>query len=413
MSPYPNEHSARLLDPDLFETCRRTSRESEGKIYHILTCKYKPGKTPKGKSDWAEQSYRYPIEGWTEAEARAHCEKAGGTFEAAEPEIKATEARKYFFASPVSLKEDEHIVDIEILRSGEWKHPKAPGGILSLPKAKLEEFKQNFDNQVVGDSLPLDIDHKPAKTGAVGWLKKMWINTKDNVAHLFARLDITDPDTQEAVKNGSLKYFSPQIIINYEDPETGKFYDLIRSGALTAWPFIKGMQPAVCNFSELEAAERIVEKKTQSRKSAELLLARENEIVKLKKAGKVVVEGLLKANKQIKLRDKVILKLEAKARIDRLADTGTLSPYEAQKCRELALSEPKSVDLAIELLGDRGKAWEPGQLSILTPRRGSSVMGLTELQQAVDKEKDPARHDRLIELLDNRIEELKREKGIK
>jgi hypothetical protein len=37
----------------------------------------------KGKSSTTTQAYRYPTSDWTVEEARAHCEKAGGRFEAA------------------------------------------------------------------------------------------------------------------------------------------------------------------------------------------------------------------------------------------------------------------------------------------------------------------------------------------
>ena len=410
MSPYPNEHSARLLDPDLFETCRRTERESEGKKYGVLTCKYKKGKIPEGKSDWAEQSYRYPITDWTEEQARVHCESKGGVFEPAEEEIKLEPKLKspasYFWASPVSLEEDQHIVDIEILREGSWAIKKAPGGVLDLTKAKLQEFVKNFDNQIVGEALPIDLDHKEGKT--VGWLRKMWLRTVEGVGHLIGRLDITDPKTQTKIKEGTLRYFSPSLEFDYQDPESKKYFDLIRSGGLTNWPFIKNMQPAkVLNFSEIELMER----KIEGKRKAEVLRLKDNEISTLKETGKTVALNLIKTNKQLNLRDKVILKLEIKAKIDRLSDTGALSPFEAQKCRELSLTEPKAVDLAIELLDGRGPAVELGQQSILTPRRRS--LTLNEQIDQLDTEQDPEKRSKLLNLIDTQIENMKEKRGMK
>jgi len=75
--PYPNEHSCRLEDPAKYETCRRTSRKHEGKTYFVLTCKL------KGETKWEEQAFRYPIDDWTAAEARAHCKDHEGRFEPA------------------------------------------------------------------------------------------------------------------------------------------------------------------------------------------------------------------------------------------------------------------------------------------------------------------------------------------
>lgn len=403
--PLPNFHACRLLDPDLFKTCRTTKRESDGKEYSVLTCQYK--KTPEGKSDWAEQSYRYDRKVWTVQAAKNHCDKQEtGWFEPAATELNAidltvigsktlpvddryewdgdaavermrilassdgsgdkdkvnfesykrgflfrtedvknfgsyklpfadvidgklmavwggiaralgalmgartpvaipdrykrgcynvlavyykkldkdlppfhlAEKHKYFFASPVSLKEGEHLMDIEILRQGEWAYAKAPGGMLTLPKEKLEEFVQNFEDKVVGEDLPLDIDHKPSKTGAVGWLKKMWLKSVDGLAHLWATLDITDPEIQKAVKERSLKYFSPSLEYGWIDPESGKLYDLIRSGALTNWPFIKNMKPAVVNFSEIQGGEQKMITEKELEKREESLETKETEL---------------------------------------------------------------------------------------------------------------------------------------
>jgi len=107
----------------------------------------------------------------------------------------------------------------------------------------------------------------------------------------------------------------------------------------------------------------------------------------------------------------VILKLEIKAKIDRLSDTGALSPFEAQKCRELSLTEPKAVDLAIELLDGRGPAVELGQQSILTPRRRS--LTLNEQIDQLDTEQDPEKRSKLLNLIDTQIENMKEKRGMK
>jgi len=70
MSPFINEMSARLRNPDLYSTCRRTSRTSEGRRYDIITCQRKDD-----PSKWQEQSYRYPVGEFSEAEARIHAKR--------------------------------------------------------------------------------------------------------------------------------------------------------------------------------------------------------------------------------------------------------------------------------------------------------------------------------------------------
>lgn len=79
--PYPNEHACRLKDPGQYDTCRRGSRESGGKTYHVIYCKKTGGKME-------EQAYRYPKDTWSASEAGAHCKKHGGSFEAAAKDVE-------------------------------------------------------------------------------------------------------------------------------------------------------------------------------------------------------------------------------------------------------------------------------------------------------------------------------------
>lgn len=69
-NPYPNEHSCRIYSPSSFIRFRRDNRKDPPVIY---------GFRPYGKGS-AVQAYRYPVEEWTEAEARKHCKRQGGSF---------------------------------------------------------------------------------------------------------------------------------------------------------------------------------------------------------------------------------------------------------------------------------------------------------------------------------------------
>lgn len=77
--PYPNEHACRLRDPETLDILGSGTREHNDKTYRIIFGR------PKGEPEAGsvEQAYRYPIETWTEAEARRHCEDHEGTFEPA------------------------------------------------------------------------------------------------------------------------------------------------------------------------------------------------------------------------------------------------------------------------------------------------------------------------------------------
>jgi HK97 family phage prohead protease len=81
LKPFPNEHACRLRDPGAFQSdsFRRVRREHEGKTYFIIMGRL------TGESTMTEQSYRYPKDSWSVAQARAHCKAHdGASFEPAE-----------------------------------------------------------------------------------------------------------------------------------------------------------------------------------------------------------------------------------------------------------------------------------------------------------------------------------------
>jgi hypothetical protein len=88
--PYPNEHSCRLRDPETLDIVGSGTREHDGKTYRVIYGK------PKGEKDAGsmEQAYRYPIETWTEDQARKHCQEHDGSFEPATKEKEVDKVEK-------------------------------------------------------------------------------------------------------------------------------------------------------------------------------------------------------------------------------------------------------------------------------------------------------------------------------
>lgn len=104
IKPYPNEHACRQRDPGDFESdsFRRTKREHEGKEYFVIMGKL------KGESTMTEQSYRYPKDIWTEAEARKHCKSHGGiSFEPAQTQEGAANTTTSNIPARIQLTSDE------------------------------------------------------------------------------------------------------------------------------------------------------------------------------------------------------------------------------------------------------------------------------------------------------------------
>ena len=76
--PFPGEHACRLRAPSGFED-GSFRRISQGILDIIIG-------RPDGQDTTTAQSFRYPVEDWTEIDARAHCEEQGGRFEPAAEE---------------------------------------------------------------------------------------------------------------------------------------------------------------------------------------------------------------------------------------------------------------------------------------------------------------------------------------
>lgn len=75
--PFPNEHACSLrTDVNVIGSRIRTSRN--GKKYRILF-----GMPKQNEGGSVERSYRYLKTDWSANEARAHCKRHGGNFEAA------------------------------------------------------------------------------------------------------------------------------------------------------------------------------------------------------------------------------------------------------------------------------------------------------------------------------------------
>ena len=73
--PYPNEHACRLRDRGAFQA-KSFRRITSGNLHVIV------GRL-KGQAGTTAQAYRYPVDDWAAAEARAHCKEHDGTSEPA------------------------------------------------------------------------------------------------------------------------------------------------------------------------------------------------------------------------------------------------------------------------------------------------------------------------------------------
>lgn len=125
---------------------------------------------------------------------------------------------------------------IQIMKTGQWNHPSL--GKIKINQADLHQFKENFDNRVRGTDLSVDVSHQPDK-GAVAWFKELKVQGEK----LLAKMAWTE-EGADLVQKGKYRYFSPEFMFKWKDPDTGKeFKDVLFGGAITNRPFLKNMEP--------------------------------------------------------------------------------------------------------------------------------------------------------------------------
>jgi signal peptide peptidase SppA len=154
--PYKG-HACRLQDPDKFDESRlaENEREHEGKKYHVLYGRR------KSDGEWEDQSYRYPSETWSEAEARSHCGEHDGEFHPA-GEADEAQMRQLDFGTKLPVDFAAHLVE------SPWAiSPAAFSGLCvrgSDQKRKPKELVIHFLDANAAASAKLDL---PRSEGTV------------------------------------------------------------------------------------------------------------------------------------------------------------------------------------------------------------------------------------------------------
>jgi phage I-like protein len=183
---------------------------------------------------------------------------------------------KLFYVSKFDYKLSEKTSDIEVLRVGRWDHPKY--GSFEVTLNELNGFIKSFEDNVRGIQIAFDLEHGETSHGteAVAWVKKL---SKDG-NRLLATVEWTDLGLSKVAK-GQYRYFSPEFVFKYEDPETGQTYNnVLMGGSLTNKPFIKRMAPILLSeevysetLSDIGVTSISTKKKEEQSMNKELLKA--------------------------------------------------------------------------------------------------------------------------------------------
>lgn len=178
-------------------------------------------------------------------------------------------------------------VDFELITTAKQTDPRY--GNFRYKKEDLQEMADNFNDNVVGTEIAVDLNHDPEGI-ALGWIKtgSMHVGKSSRLEgqySLFAKLHNFTPKGKELIKTGAVKYFSIEIQHKFEKfvGEVKKiFKNVIRGLALTNRPVIKDMMPT---FSEVNL--KLSENKNMEAYKILLSQLKGQEVVSLSEKGTI------------------------------------------------------------------------------------------------------------------------------
>lgn len=131
---------------------------------------------------------------------------------------------------------------IHLIPIGTWEHDLY--GPIIITAGDIREFIQNF-NAKVRKGVPITAGHEGFdELPAVAWIQSM--EARDN--GLWGKVEWNDLG-EDYLSDKQFKFFSPEFVRDYEDPETHQPYrNVMVGGALTKSPYFKELEAIV--FSE-------------------------------------------------------------------------------------------------------------------------------------------------------------------
>jgi len=181
--PYPNEASCRLRDPGDFQE-DSFRRISEGKLDIII------GKL-KGETETTAQAYRYPVEDWSESEARSHCREHDGSFEPATGHEAGVELRFWASVHSIETGAEERLATFYLMNTSLNRN-----GWCVTDKA-IEEALPGLMGKAL-NCIPgyrVDHVHEPLQVGR-------WVKVEKPDGYALATAEISDPVAWEKLNGG-------------------------------------------------------------------------------------------------------------------------------------------------------------------------------------------------------------------
>lgn len=226
--PFPNEHACRVADPSKFETFRR--QEGRARQPDIIFG-IKDGKS-------TAQSFRYPVDRFTEDQARASCLKHPGAFEpAAAASVFWIDNQRAAVAMHAAIdgQAGQRLLK-EIIRTGHYIKEKQ-GIEFTVTHATLAHWAATFQEMAAnGVRVPIPDDHDTFGKAHhnQGFVVDMFVDGDS----LMAVCELIGDEAQDLATRNDVSVGIPQEII---DGKGRRYVTPIEHLAFTPTPLITGL----------------------------------------------------------------------------------------------------------------------------------------------------------------------------
>lgn len=165
-------------------------------------------------------------------------------------------SERLLFISPIEevnlAAGDDPRVRVQILRTGRWAHPNAPGGTLNVTESLLDEIYENFKTtgQVPMCGGPLGDHRDSKKTEADSWITSL----ERSPGKLHGIVEFADSPVKKSVLGKRIKFVSAELLLDKPIPwKNGQKGNRLKAVDWTNLPYITNMDPAeVLNLSDVE-----------------------------------------------------------------------------------------------------------------------------------------------------------------
>lgn len=159
-------------------------------------------------------------------------------------------------------------IRVQLLRKGEWFHPSAKDKRLVVDDTLLAELADNFNSQIRGPQLPMNMDHDdPLCKDSPSWINKVEIDNGE----LFGIVEFSDKEVENKVRSKRIRYVSPEISFGWKNPADGKLYNCLKAVAWTNMPYIKNMSPATEVLMSEAIGDKIQNREEISKKAGDYI----------------------------------------------------------------------------------------------------------------------------------------------